>query len=129
MEEPRWVPEGVVHAIHSDQIKQHGGTHGIRDQGLLESALSRPQHRWGYDQEADLADLAASYGFGLARNHPYFDGNKRVAFQVMYVFLGLNGYRIIARETEVVDTILNLASGSLSEDELAVWLRQHTQPR
>jgi death on curing protein len=129
MEEPRWFQMSLVNVIHDDQIRQHGGSHGIRDQGLLESALSRPLNRWNYEPDVDVADLAASYGFGLARNHPYFDGNKRVAFQVMYVFLGLNGHRIIARETEVVITILKLASGELTEDELATWLRQHTQPR
>jgi len=116
-------------AIHSDQIKAHGGTPGLRDRGLLESALERPRNRVHYDPDADLAALAAAYGFGLANNHPFVDGNKRVSFQAMYLFLGLNCFRIEAPEEEVVALILSLAAGQLDESELASWLRHHITPR
>jgi death on curing protein len=119
----------MLRAIHTSQVQEHGGSLGLRDPGLLDSALDRPKNRYQYESDSDLADLAASYGFGLARNHPFSDGNKRVAFQAMYVFLGLNGFRIEAEEPEVVRLILALASGELPEVELAVWLRQHTAAR
>lgn len=129
MNEPRWLAIVHVLAIHSDQIQSHGGSLGLRDRGLLESALQRPRHRLHYDEGADLPALAAAYGFGLAKNHPFVDGNKRVAFQAMYLFLGLNGLRIEAPEEEVVALVLSLASGQLEEPELADWLRQHVTPR
>jgi death on curing protein len=119
----------MIRAIHTSQVQEHGGSLGLRDPGLLDSALDRPKNRYQYEPDSDLADLAASYGFGLARNHPFVDGNKRVAFQAMYVFLGLNGFRIVAEEPEVVRLILALASGDLPESELAVWLRLHTAAR
>jgi death-on-curing protein len=127
--EPRWIPPVYVLAIHADQVQGHGGSLGLRDRGLLESALERPKNRFRYDPEADLASLAAAYGFGLAQNHPFVDGNKRVAFQAMYLFLGLNGFRIEASEEEVVLLILSLASGQLDEASLANWLRDHITPR
>jgi death-on-curing protein len=95
----------------------------------LESAIHRPRNRLNYDPDADLSALAAANGFGLANNHPFVDGNKRVAFQAMYLFLGLNGLRIEAPEEEVVVLILSLASGQLDEPDLATWLRQHITPR
>ena len=127
--EPRWVSRHVVLAVHADQIRQHGGTLGLRDDGLLESALERPRHRWLYEPESDLARIAAAYGFGLSRNHPFVDGNKRVAFVIMYVFLGLNGYRIEANETDVVARMLELADGTIDEEALAEWLRAHIHSR
>jgi death on curing protein len=127
--EPRWLPLGVVLAIQADQISKHGGATGLRDRGLLESALERPRNRFYYDLEGDLADLAASYGFGIARNHPFVDGNKRIAFQAMYVFLGLNGLKIESSEEEVVALVLSLARGEVDEPQLASWLREHTVPR
>ena len=129
MTEPRWLSLAVVRAIHSDQVREHGGSAGLRDAGLLESALARPVNRFQYEEDPDLCDLAAAYGFGIARNHPFVDGNKRVAFQAMYVFLGLNGLRIGAAEEEVVDLILRLARGELDEEDLAGWLRDHVSPR
>lgn len=129
MSEPRWLAVLHILAIHSDQIRAHGGSPGLRDRPLLESALERPRIRLRYDPDADLPTLAAAYGFGLAGNHPFVDGNKRVAFQAMYLFLGLNGYRIEAPEPEVVTTILALASGGLDEVGLAEWLRQQVSPR
>jgi death-on-curing protein len=127
--EPRWLSPVYVLSIHADQIQAHGGSLGIRDRGLLESALERPRNRIHYDPEADLPALAAAYGFGISSNHPFVDGNKRVAFQAMYLFLGLNGFRIEAPEEEVVALILSLASGDLDEPALANWLRSRLSPR
>ena len=119
----------LILAVHADQVKEHGGSPGVRDNGLLDSALSRPRNRFGYDSGSDLCDLAASYGFGVARNHPFIDGNKRAAFQAIYIFLGLNGLRIDAPEEEVVALMLALASSELEESDLAAWLKDHTSPR
>ncbi|HSH74638.1 MAG TPA: type II toxin-antitoxin system death-on-curing family toxin [Longimicrobiales bacterium] len=129
MTEPRWLSLVHILAIHTDQIQAHGGSLGIRDRGLSESALERPRNRFQYDPDADLAALTAAYGFGVSGNHPFVDGNKRVAFQAMYLFLGLNGFRIDAPEEEVVSLILALASGELDEPLLADWVRQHISPR
>jgi len=100
-----------------------------RDEALLESALARRRHRCGHDEGIDLIGLAAAYGFGLARDHPFIDGNDRVAFQAMYVFLGLNGYRIDAEEAAVVRLMLAVAAGEIPEPALAAWLRRHTVER
>jgi len=129
MNEPRWLTKTVILAIHADQIREHGGLLGIREMGLLESALDRPRNRMNYGSDADLEILAAAYGFGIARNHPFVDGNRRVAFQAMYVFLGINGLEITADEEEVVRMALALAAGDLTEAELAGWLRNHTARR
>ena len=112
-------------AVHWDQIREHGGLAGIRDETALESALARPRHKWHYEETTDLTTLAAAYGFGVCRNHPYRDGNKRVAFVVMAVFLELNGLILKADETEVVTVMLALAAGTLSEKGLTIWLREH----
>ncbi|MDZ4258649.1 MAG: type II toxin-antitoxin system death-on-curing family toxin [Gemmatimonadales bacterium] len=127
--EPRWLNATMIRAIHTSQTQEHGGSLGLRDQGLLDSALDRPRNRFHHEPEADLFDLAAAYGFGLARNHPFVDGNKRIAFQAMYLFLGLNGLRIDAGEPEVVRLVLALAAGDLPEPKLAAWLKQHTSSR
>lgn len=129
MSEPRWLTSSVVLAVHADQISQHGGSGGLRDRGRLESALERPRNRHGHEPDSDLAELAASYGFGLAGNHPSLDGNKRVAFQAMYVFLGLNGLQIEAREEEVVSLMRSVASGDTDEMHLASWLRENAVRR
>jgi death on curing protein len=123
--EPRWVDRLVVDAIHFDTVRSHGGMRGIRDEGVLESALARPRQRFAYEPAADLFVLAAAYGFGLARNHPFNDGNKRVAFMTMAVFLGLNGAEFDAPEADVVTVMLAVAAGELAEPELADWLRTH----
>jgi death-on-curing protein len=117
-QEPRWIPRLVVDAIQTDMLLTHGGMPGLRDENALESALARPRQRFSYDPEVDLPALAAAYGYGLARNHPYNDGNKRIAFMVMAVFLGLNDWELVASETEVVTTIVALASGELDEERL-----------
>lgn len=129
MTEPRWLTFGLVRAIHADQIAQHGGSGGLRDRGLLESALERPRNRYNYEPHSDLPQLAASYGFGIAQNHPFIDGNKRIAFQAMFVFLGLNGLRIECPEEAVVAMVLSLASGETDESGLATWLRENTVAR
>lgn len=121
--EPRWVSRLAVDAIHFDLLATHGGMPGLRDEDALVGALTRPRHRHAYEAGSDIATLAASYGFGIARNHPFNDGNKRVAFVVMAVFAGLNGFDIVAPETEVVTFMLDLAAGSLTEERLAEWFR------
>lgn len=126
MPEPVWLSRMQLAAMHLDQIREHGGQPGIRDENLLESALARPRNKLAYSPEADLAELAAAYGFGLARNHPFLDGNKRIALVAMYVFLGLNGLELEAPEKEVVELMLEVARGDRDETALAHWLRLHT---
>jgi len=128
MAERIWLSRMLVDAMQLDQIREHGGQACLRDENLLESALERPRNKQRYEEGADLYDLAAAYGFGLARNHAYLDGNKRIAFMAMYVFLSLNGIEIEATETEVVDLMVQLAAGEQNEEELADWLRRHTAP-
>jgi len=128
MDEPVWMSRKVVDAIQRELIAEHGGLHGIRDEGLVDSALSKPRNRWAYEPDADLADLAASYGFGLARNHAYLDGNKRIALAAMHVFTRRNRFAIAVSEVEEVAVMLQLAEGSLAEVELAAWVREHLRP-
>ena len=127
--EPRWVDRLVVEAVHLDLIREHGGMPGLRDEHALESALARAQQRFAYEPTVDLAGLAATYGHGLARSHPFNDGNKRIAFVTMGVFLGLNGREIEVPEAEVVTVMLALAAGDLDEEELASWLRSRLTPK
>lgn len=117
-----WVEVEDAIAYHNDQIAQHGGLQGIRDQGLLESALSRPQMKAQFGK-VDLATLGAAYAYGLARNHPFLDGNKRTALVVMETFLVLNGFEIAADNAEVVAVMLSVAAGEVTEDDLVLWLR------
>jgi death on curing protein len=126
--EPVWLNRVIVEAIHSDQVREHGGQAGLRDEGLLESALARPHNVWSYDPDAGLPRLAAEYGFGLARNHAFLDGNKRTAFVAMNVFLILNGYEIEAVEAEAVDVMLRLAAGSLDLVGLVQWIEAAVVP-
>ncbi len=121
--EPNWLSRTVLDAIHTDQIREHGGMLGIRDENALESALIRPQHKWRYEECTDPASLAAAYAFGIARNHPYNDGNKRVALVAMLAFLAINDQDINAGDDDVLTTILALAAGHIAEAELAAWLR------
>lgn len=125
--EPRWLSRIVVDAIHHDQLREHGGLPGVRDENVLESALARPKQRWHYDPEADLPSLAAAYAFGLVKNHPYRDGNKRIGFLAMATFLDINGYEINATDADVVTVIIALASGAHTESTLTDWIRQHTR--
>lgn len=121
--EPKWLGRLVIDAIHHDMITTHGGLYGVRDERLLESALARPRQVFTYGAGIDIAALAAAYACGLARNYPYHDGNKRIAFMAMAVFAEINGYEFVAEETEVVETMLTLADGTLEEESLAEWLR------
>ena len=120
MDEPLWITRDLAEAIHSEQLRAHGGRIGLRDENLLESALARPRQRWAYENDVDLADLAAAYGFGIAKNHPFIDGNKRSALVALAVFLRMNGVRLTASEPEAVEVMLGVASGELGEPELAV---------
>jgi death-on-curing protein len=117
-----------VEAIHALELTLHGGLPGLRDLNALESALGRPQNKWHYD-EADLMSCAAAYGFGIAKNHAFADGNKRTAMVAMATFLEVNGEKFIASEAETVLTMLAVASGSMSEKQLAEWLRANTKAR
>lgn len=125
-EEPRWLGRLVVEAVHADQVREHGGLAGIRDENALESALAQPRQKWHDDAGADLPALAAAYGFGIARNHPFRDGNKRMAFLALVTFLGLNGVVFEATNAEVVTEMLLLAEGAVSEEELAAWVDRHS---
>lgn len=126
--EPVWVPRLVVEAVHFDQIREHGGMPGLRDADALESSLARPRHRWHYDRTADLAVLATAYGYGIVRNHPFNDGNKRTAFLAMAVFLGLNARALDANDEEIVALMTGLAADICTEEDLTLWLRSRLVP-
>ena len=123
-----WLDSTVVVAIHEAQIAEHGGVAGTRDPGLLESALARPRDLVSYGAP-DHADLAAAYGHGIARNHPFADGNKRSAFVAVELFLALNGYRLVADDSDCVLTMLAVAAGDIDEPGFAAWIRAHAQRR
>lgn len=120
------MPVEAVRAMHLELLAEHGGLPGVRDVNLLESALARPKNLWAYENPS-MAELAAAYGFGLAKNHPFADGNKRIALAVVDAFLGMNGYDLVVPEAEAVDTIRGLAAGTLSQSELAQWLKEHAR--
>lgn len=126
--EPDWLDRLILEALHADQILEHGGSIGIRDVGILESALARARQKWHYEPATDLAALAAAYAFGLAKNHPFIDGNKRAALVAAYTFLAINGLELEAPEPEAVAMIVGIADGSLSEEGLASWIRSHVVP-
>ena len=128
MDEPIWIDKPEVLIVHSMQLAEHGGSDGIRDETLLDSALAKPRNVYAYSDEVTLPRLAASYAFGLARNHAFIDGNKRTALVVSEGFLRLNGLMIVALPEEKYFTFLHLADGSLSEDELTAWLTKHAIP-
>jgi death on curing protein len=123
----RWLTGRVVASIHLRQIQRHGGGRGIRDERLLESALARPQNLAGYG-EPTVFELAASYAYGIARNHPFVDGNKRTAFVASVLFLRMNGQQFFAEQAEAAVVFIRLAAGEFSEGELAEWLRRHASP-
>ena len=124
MNEPIWVLDETVLAIHNRQIAEHGGLPGVRDEGALLSALTRPRNKFAYEKPT-IFQLAAAYAYGLAANHPFSDGNKRTAYVVSILFLHLNGFRIAAAHDDKYTTFLRLAAGEISEAELAVWFKQH----
>ena len=121
----KWLRLDTVLAIHKLQIAEHGGSDGVRDLGLLESALARPVNIAAYESEADIARLAGAYGFGIAKNHPFVDGNKRTALVATRTFLAMHGLELQATPQEKYLTFIALAEGTLSEDALAAWLREH----
>ena len=122
----RWLPREVLIAVHEEQLAEHGGAAGVRDEGLFDSALARPQQLANYG-EPDAADLAAAYAFGLVRNHPFIDGNKRTGYVAAELFLMLNGYAMTASDESAVLTTLSLAAGDIDEATFAAWLRRHLQ--
>jgi death-on-curing protein len=125
MNEIEWLTVPVIVAIHDEQLALHGGPGGIRDSGMLESALDRPRNKWAYEQ-AELPELAAAYAYGLfAKNHPFVDGNKRTSLLALYTFLGINGIDFIVPEAEAATMIASLAAGEVSEESLARWIRDN----
>lgn len=122
--EPEWLSLDIALAVHDRQLAEHGGPTGVRDQGMLESALARPLNQWTYGED-DLCALAAAYAYGIARNHPFTDGNKRTAWVFARLFLMLNGQALSFTPRMAIDVVLALAAGELGEDELADWFRQH----
>ena len=124
MNEPRWLTEDQVIRAHAEQLAIFGGPAGIRDEGMLGSALDRPKNKWTYG-ESDLARLAAACAFGLSRNHPFVDGNKRAAFMAMMIFLRKNGVRFAPPEAEATEAMLSLAAGDVDEDGLSRWIRDN----
>ncbi|MEO6278287.1 type II toxin-antitoxin system death-on-curing family toxin [Roseateles sp.] len=123
-----WINRAALELLHGESLREHGGAAGLRDEGLLESALARSPNFAHYG-EPDLFDLAASYGVGLAKNRPFVDGNKRAAFLSIGLFLYLNGRRLTATQAEATLTMLSVAAGNVDEPTLARWLREHTAPR
>lgn len=128
----RWVSKQALVLLHGESLATHGGREGMRDEGLLDSALMRPQNILAYaaaDNPPDTAALAASYGVGLAKNHPFVDGNKRAAFLAVGLFLYLNGFRLQATQTDATLTMLAVAAGDITEEAFAAWLREHAVAR
>lgn len=124
MDEPIWVSRTIVDAVHTNQLQEHGGLQGTRDVNALEAALARPLHKHTYEPNADLADLAAAYAFGLATTHPYIDGNKRTGFVIALIFLDLNGFDFDRPDDDtIVEAMRAVANGALSERKLASWIR------
>lgn len=124
MSEPFWLTRRMIVAIHDEQLAIHGGATGLRDEGMQESALDRTKNEWLYEN-ADLAELAAAYAFGIARNRPFVDGNKRTSLLALYTFLGVNGIDFVAPEAEAAAIILSLAAGEVSEQGLTRWIRDN----
>ncbi len=123
--EPKWLPRLAIEISHREQLREHGGLLGLRDAAALEAAVARPRHMWSYGGERNLSVLAAGYGYGIARSHPFVDGNKRAALLAIYTFLGINGLELEVEETEAVLTMRRLASDELTEDELGSWIKTH----
>ena len=124
----RWISKQALLLLHAESLAEHGGSAGMRDEGLLDSALARPLNLAAYG-EPDIAALAASYGVGVAKNHPFVDGNKRAAFLATGLFLYRNGYRLTASQADATLTMLSVAAGDLTEEAFAAWLRQHCKQR
>lgn len=123
-----WIERPVILAVHNEQLAEHGGAVGVRDEGLMDSALARPLNLAAYG-DPDVADLAAAYGVGLAKNHPFVDGNKRTAFVATEMFLMLNGHKLVAGDADCVLTMLGVAAGDIDEAVFAAWLRTNSRLR
>ena len=127
--EPRWISKKALLLLHEMSLAEFGGERGIRDEGLLDSALARPLNLYAYKSEMSVTALAAAYAYGIVRNHPFIDGNKRAAFLAIGLFLGLNGYRLAADQMSAVQTIFDLAAGSVDEEGLSAWIEANMEPR
>ena len=125
--EPQWLRRLAIDEAHFQQIRAHGGSYGIRDENALVAALARPQHRWAYGPGVGLSELAAAYAFSLLMNHPYVDGNKRIALVVLVAFLDLNGVELTATNTEAFEIVLGVAAGETTETELTDWIYDHSR--
>ncbi|MCX6608322.1 MAG: type II toxin-antitoxin system death-on-curing family toxin [Acidobacteria bacterium] len=124
--EPRWISKKGLLLLHEESLAMFGGASGLRDEGLLDSALARPLNTHAYNPDSTLADLAASYGFGLAKNHAFLDGNKRAAFLSIGVFLSMNGHKLVADQVDAIQTMLAVAAGELGEKGLAAWIQKNS---
>ncbi len=125
--QPRWISKKALLLLHEESLSEFGGARGLRDEGLLESALARPRNTHAYNPAATLAELAASYCYGIAKNHAFVDGNKRAAFLSVGLFLAINGYRLTASQVDAIETVLGVAAGTVSERELALWIAQNSK--
>ena len=123
-----WIDPKALRMLHEESLALHGGSSGVRDEGLFESAMARPQNLAHYNENSDIAELAASYCYGLAKNHPFIDGNKRVAFLSVGIFLAINGYRLKVTPADAIQAVLGLASSEISEEAFASWIRDHIKP-
>jgi death-on-curing protein len=126
--EPVWIEREAVLALHGRSVALHGGPEGVRDMGLLDSALMRPRNRYHYEGVEDISELAAVYALALSSNHPFADGNKRTAFQCLALFLRLNGWRLTADQVDAARTMFSLAAGTLDLDQLTAWTRVNSRP-
>lgn len=126
---PKWINKKALLLLHEESLARFGGACGMRDEGLLDSALARPENLQAYQPECTLADLAAAYAFGLAKNHAFLDGNKRVAFLAMGVFLAINGFRLIAGQLDAIRVMLAVAAGEMDESSLSAWIAASMRPR
>ena len=126
---PRWISKKALLLLHEESLAQFGGARGLADEGLFDSALARPMNTYAYRPESTIADLAASCAYGLARNHAFVDGNKRIAFLSIGVFLAINGYRLKADQVDAIQTMLAVAAGDVDEQSLAAWIAKNMEPR
>ena len=125
MNSPVWIDVRALRLLHGESLAEHGGLSGMRNEGLLMSALARPQNLFAYEGVTDISRLAAAYAYGITKNHPFTDGNKRAAFLCIGLFLALNGYSLQVEQKEAVNTILSLAAGDLDEIALTAWIAKH----
>jgi death-on-curing protein len=129
MTEPKWISKKALLLLHEESLAEFGGARGLRDEGLLESALARPQNTYAYTGETSLPALAAAYGFGIAKNHAFVDGNKRAAFLSIGLFLAINGMRLAADQVDAIRTMLGVAAGEIDESALAAWIAKNSAAR